>query len=210
MSAATTFARNSVTVGNTRQGRVSFMPPYRRLRFLVAVLVVAVCSLVGAHAASAVSSTLVVSQVYGGGGNSGATYKNDFIEVFNRSLSLIDTTGMSVQYGSTTGNIGPNDTQSTPLSGFLSPGQYLLVQEAQGTGGTTNLSPDITDATPIAMRATGGKLALVSSATNLNCGATSPSANPCSASALAQIVDLIGYDGATMFEGSPAPTLSNV
>src|SRR5207237_913514 len=27
---------------------------------------------------------VVISQVYGGGGNGGATYKNDFIEIFNR------------------------------------------------------------------------------------------------------------------------------
>src|SRR5437763_11312764 len=168
------------------------MPSFRMRSFSAAVVLLAVVAgvLAAARPAKAVSSTLVLSQVYGGGGNAGATYTNDFIEVFNRSLSLINTTGMSVQYGSTTGNIAPNDTQSTPLSGFLSPGQYLLVQEAQGTGGTTNLSPDITDATPIAMSATGGKVALVSSTTNLNCGATAPSANPCSASALAQIVDL--------------------
>ncbi len=33
--------------------------------------------------AHAVSTDVVISQVYGGGGNSGATYKNDFIELFN-------------------------------------------------------------------------------------------------------------------------------
>src|SRR5207248_4973117 len=184
----------------------SFMPPYRRLRFLVAMLVVAAGALVGAHAASAVSSTLVVSQVYGGGGNSGANYTNDFIEVFNRGLSLINTTGMSVQYGATTGNLGANSAQITPLSGFVSPGQYLLIQEAPGAGGTTPLSPDITDPTPIAMSATGGKVVLANTTTGLNCGAT---ATPCGAAALAQIVDLVGYDGADTFEGSPTPTLSN-
>src|SRR5205807_3640967 len=29
---------------------------------------------------------MVISQVYGGGGNSGATYKNEFIEILNRSI----------------------------------------------------------------------------------------------------------------------------
>jgi hypothetical protein len=160
-----------------------------------------------ARPAEAVSASLVLSQVYGGGGNSGATYTNDFIEVFNRGNTLIDMTFMSVQYGSTTGNIGPNASQITPLSGFLAPGQYLLVQEAQGAGGTTPLSPDITDTTPIAMSATGGKVVLVNSTTGLNCGAT---ATPCGAAALAQVVDLVGYDGANMFEGSAAaPTLTN-
>jgi predicted extracellular nuclease len=160
-----------------------------------------------ARPAAAVPAHLVISQVYGGGGNTGSTYTNDYIEVFNPTLTLIDTTGMSVQYGSTTGNIGPNSAQITPLSGFLAPGQYLLIQEAQGAGGTTPLSPDITDPTPIFMSATGGKVALVNSANGLNCGAT---ATPCGAAALAQIVDLVGYDGSNMYEGAAsAPTLTN-
>src|SRR2546421_1461610 len=185
------------------------MPSFSPRSFSAAAVVLAVfaCVLATARPARAVSSTLVLSQVYGGGGNAGATYTNDFIEVFNRGLSLINTAGMSVQYGATAGNLGANTAQITPLSGFVSPGQYLLVQEAAGGGGTTPLSPDITDPTPINMSATGGKVALVSSATGLNCGAT---ATPCGATALAQIVDLVGYDGANMFEGAaPAPALTN-
>src|SRR5262249_41124728 len=33
---------------------------------------------------------LVISQVYGGGGNASATYTNDFIEIFNRGTTTID------------------------------------------------------------------------------------------------------------------------
>src|SRR5207248_3664064 len=46
---------------------------------------------------------VVISQIYGGGGNAGATYKNDFIELFNRSSNTVDVTGWSVQYNSNTG-----------------------------------------------------------------------------------------------------------
>src|SRR5438309_4648692 len=168
-------------------------------RMLLAVVVFVAVVALTPGAAHAASADVTISQVYGGGGNAGATYTNDFIEVFNRGLSLINTTGMSVQYGATAGNLGANTAQITPLSGFVSPGQYLLVQEAAGGGGTTPLSPDITDPTPINMSATGGKVALVSSATGLNCGAT---ATPCGAAALAQIIDLVGYDGANMLEGA--------
>src|SRR5438270_10861853 len=49
-------------------------------------------------AAPKVSTTIVISQVYGGGGNSGATYKNDFIEIFNRGAAPVSVTGWSVQY----------------------------------------------------------------------------------------------------------------
>src|SRR5881394_321101 len=51
-----------------------------------------------------VSTGIVISQVYGGGGNSGATFKNDFIELFNRGGTSVDVTGWSVQYTSATGS----------------------------------------------------------------------------------------------------------
>jgi predicted extracellular nuclease len=176
----------------------------------VMVLVVFAGLLALARPAGAVSSNLVLSQIYGGGGNTGAPYQNDYIEVFNRGASPIDTTGMSVQYTSATGtgNFGANDTLITPLSGIVSPGQYVLVQEASGgANGSPLPGPSIADATPINMSATGGKVALVNSTTGLGCNGGS---TPCSAAQLALIVDLIGYDGANFFEGAaPAPTLSN-
>lgn len=52
----------------------------------------------------AVSDTVVISQIYGGGGNSGALYKNDFIELFNRGSSPVSLDGWSVQYASATGS----------------------------------------------------------------------------------------------------------
>ncbi len=56
------------------------------------------------------------------------------------------------------------------------------------------------------MSATGGKVALVDSSTGLACNGGS---TPCSAAQLAQIRDLVGYDGANFSEGAAAPTLSN-
>ena len=76
---------------------------------------------------------IVISQVYGGGGNSGAEYTNDFIELYNRGGTAVDVTGWSVQYASVTGS----SWQVTTLSGVIEPGQYYLVQEAQGSGGST-------------------------------------------------------------------------
>ena len=34
---------------------------------------------------------VVISQLYGGGGNGGATYQNDFVELFNRGASAVDS-----------------------------------------------------------------------------------------------------------------------
>jgi len=105
---------------------------------------------------------LVISQVYGGGGNSGATLRNDFIELFNPGGASVTLTGWSVQYTSSAGTTW----QVTALSGSIPAGGYYLVQEGQGAGGTTALpTPDATGT--IAMSATAGKVAVVSATTAL-------------------------------------------
>ena len=104
-----------------------------------------------------------ISQVYGGGGNSGATLRNDFIELFNPGTLAVDLTGWSVQYASAAGSTW----QVTPLSGSIPPGRYYLVKEAAGSGGTTELPPP--DATgSIAMALGAGKVWLVGTITPLS------------------------------------------
>ncbi|HYJ85638.1 MAG TPA: Calx-beta domain-containing protein, partial [Pyrinomonadaceae bacterium] len=142
---------------------------------------------------------IVVSQLYGGGGNAGAVFKNDFIEVFNRGATTINLAGWSVQYTSATGSTWSVTPLCSTATCLLLPGQYFLVEEDQGSGGTTNLpTPDATGT--IAMTAGAGKVAVVSSATALS--GTCPSS--------ANILDLVGYGAtASCFEGSPAPAPSN-
>ena len=165
---------------------------------------------VAAPHVAAVSPNVVISQVYGGGGNSGGVYTNDFIELFNRGTATADLTGWSIQYASATGtgNFGSGESQITPLSGSLAAGHYLLVQEAAGNTVIAPLpTPDLTDATPIGMSGTGGKVALANIDTSLGCNGGS---TPCSATQLAQIVDLVGWDGANFYEGTaPAPATTN-
>ena len=181
----------------------------RLLAFVVLVSMVMALMPLGQPAA-AVSTTVVISQLYGGGGNSGAQFTNDFVELFNRGGASIDLSSWSLQYTSATGtgNFGSSANLITPLAGSLAPGHYLLIQEAAGATPAAALpAPDVTDATPINMSATGGKVALVNTTTPLGCNGGSM---PCSSAALATIVDLIGYDGANFFEGAPAATLSNM
>src|SRR5690606_38292431 len=89
-----------------------------------------------ALASTTAQAQVVISQVYGGGGNSGSTYTHDFIELFNAGNVAVDLTGWTVQYASSTGN---SWAATNLTSVVLQPGQYYLVQEAQGTGGTTPL-----------------------------------------------------------------------
>lgn len=134
-----------------------------------------------------------ISQVYGGGGNSGAVYTHDFIELFNSGASPIDLTGWSVQYASSSGT----SWQTTNLVGSLAPGQYYLIQQAQGAGGTTPLpTADVTGT--IAMSGSNGKVALVNSTTAL--------AGSCPGG----VIDFVGFGSANCFEGSGAtPSLSS-
>ncbi|MGZ4658976.1 MAG: ExeM/NucH family extracellular endonuclease [Blastococcus sp.] len=149
--------------------------------------------LVLAPTASAVSPDVVINEVYGGGGNSGATLKNDFIELKNTGSAPVRVTGWSVQYASATGT----SWQVTALRGTIEPGGHYLVQEAQGAGGTTDLpSPDATGA--ISMAAGAGRVALVAGQDALTCGAT------CAGSA--GVVDLVGYGTTTRDAEGGAPT----
>jgi predicted extracellular nuclease len=149
---------------------------------------------------------VVISQVYGGGGNTSAVYKNDFVELFNRSQSPVAITNWSVQYASSTGtgNFGSNPV--TTITGVtLAPGQYLLVQLAAGTGTAPPLpAPDFTGT--VNMSGTGGKVVLLNSNAPLACNGGS---TPCNASQEAGIVDLVGWDGANYFETAPAPQTGN-
>jgi len=165
---------------------------------LVAVLLVV--ATIGPEATP--SSGVVISQVYGGGGNSGAPLRNDFVELFNRGTSSVSLVGMSIQYASATGtgNFGSNAV--TPLSGNLAPGQYYLVQLASG-GAAGSLLPVVDATGTVNMAGGGGKVALVTGTSGLACNGSS---TLCSDQQLGQIVDLVGWDGANFFETAAAPS----
>ena len=184
------------------------MKPSARLPVLALVLAMALAILPAlTHSTGAVSTTIVISQVYGGGGNSGAVYTHDFVELFNLGSATVSLDGWSIQYASATGNFGISVDQITPLSGSLGPGQYLLVQGASTAAvGAPLPVPDITDESPIKMSATAGKVALLTTEDALRCNGGS---TPCTPEQLALIVDLVGYGTANFSEGSVAPAPSN-
>ena len=178
------------------------------LRLRLAIVVGALLALAGSTSGLAASDGVVISQIYGAGGNAGATYNADFIELFNRGTTPVVLDGMSVQYTSATGggNLGLNAGQLTELSGTIQPGKYLLIHESAGTVGAPPPGTDIVDATPISMAAGAGKVALATGTTTLGCN-TAVSCT--SAGTLGRIVDLVGYGNANFFEGTaPAPTLN--
>jgi hypothetical protein len=183
----------------------------RRFRFRLtsAITAVALAALTSAGAAAALttpaaaaSTGALLNEVYGGGGNSGATLTSDFIELANASSAAVALDGWSVQYISA--SPGATTTwQVTPLTGPLLAGGLYLIGEAAGAGGTTGL-PTTQATGSINMSATSGTVALVDNSTVLTC----KTAADCAADP--DIVDLAGYGTAVIHEGSAdAPGLSN-
>lgn len=146
---------------------------------------------------------IVISQVYGGGGNSGATYKNDFIELYNPTAVAVDLTGWTLQYASGTGAFGGTNTVAK-LVGVINPGAFFLVKCAGGTNGVDLPREDLT--TLLALGGSSGKVALAKTEANIVSKTD------------AHLVDLVAYSNTTtsMYEGSgptpvsgPAPGLTS-
>src|SRR5829696_5999010 len=139
--------------------RPRLLPLFGTLLLLSGLLPVA-----AAAPALGVSPNLVISQVYGAGGNSGALYQNDYVELYNRGSAPVDLDAYSIQYASAagTGLFGSSTTLRTELPSYtLNPGAYILILEAGGATGSPMPNPNIADPTAIAMAAGAGKVALV-------------------------------------------------
>ena len=134
------------------------------------------------------AAEVVISQVYGGGGNSGAVYRNDFVELFNRGENVVQLDGWSVQYSSAAGT----SWQVAALSGQIAPGQYYLVQLA--SGGANGLAlPNADASSTVNLSASAGKVALVQAMLALS--GSCPTNNTLS--------DLVGYGTtASCYEGT--------
>jgi uncharacterized protein len=163
-----------------------FMPHLlRRLSAIACLLLVA----------NTAHSQVVISQVYGAGGNAGATLRSDFIELHNNGTTTVNLSTWSVQYASSTGSTWTR----TNLTGSIPAGGYFLVKQADGSGGTANLpTPDTTGT--IAMSGTAGKIALVNNQTSL--------VGSCPLGGA--VVDFVGYgSGANCSETAPTATPAN-
>jgi predicted extracellular nuclease len=158
----------------------------------------------GGIAIAAPSTTVMVSQLYGGGGNTGAPFKNDFVELHNISTSSVSVAGWSIQYASAAGT----SWTVAPLTGSIAPGGYFLVRLGPiGSVGSDLPNPDVLGNTSLNMSGTVGKIALVSNSTSLaptDFSGTAPTGS--------QIVDFVGYGAtASIYEGTgkaPAPSNS--
>lgn len=155
--------------------------------------------------ATPAQAQLRISQVYGAGGNLGAVYARDFVELHNPTAAPVALGGWSLQYAADT---SPS-WSSKPLSGSIPPGGYYLVGAASGTALASGqvLELPATDATStLPLGAAAGKLALCNSTALLaGIAPTSPA-----------IVDFVGYGttagwrepfvGGALADNAPAPS----
>ncbi|HEY0698706.1 MAG TPA: lamin tail domain-containing protein [Micromonospora sp.] len=174
----------------------------RRLSHLLAigttVATVAAGAVAGGPAVPAAASSpdVLISEVYGGGGNTGAIYANDFVELYNRGTGTVSLTGWSVQYASASGS----SWLVTTLGGSIAPGGHHLIRLASGgTAGAALPTADSTGTTNLS--ATAGKVALRTTSTALTCSTNCSKASG--------VRDFVGYGSANDAEGSTAPTGSN-
>jgi hypothetical protein len=162
--------------------------------YLLVLLSALALPLAATSARGSGSGSIVVGEVYAAGGNSGAAYANDYVELFNRGTGAVAIDGWTLQYASA----ASTSWSSTTLSGSIPAGGHYLVQLA--SGGANGASLPAADATGTSnLAVTGGKVAVVDDASALSCGA---SAGSCSAAS--GLEDLIGYGSAADYEGSGA------
>jgi MYXO-CTERM domain-containing protein len=178
------------------------------------------------HTEQALSTGLVISGIYGASG--AASYKNDFVEIFNRGPTPISLTGMTIQYSRPDYRTWDLAANKIALTGTIPAGGYYLVKLSANSSGLADLpTPDLTGTTVVS---SGGALfALVSDSTTLDCGPPPPITlgdggpgadpdtmsmpTPCTSSS---IIDFVGYGVGTaspkpapVWEGSgAAPTAS--
>lgn len=133
-------------------------------------------------------SQVVINEVYGGGGNSGAFYRNDFVELYNNGSSDVDLSGYKVEYFSATGTTVAN-TLTITAGKVIKANGFFLIQMAAGsnTAAAALPTPDATGTA--AMSGTAGRVYLKNSASDL--------------------LDAVSFGAATPSEGSPAPATTN-
>jgi hypothetical protein len=162
------------------------------------------------------SPDLVISQVYTRGGEPGATFRNDYVEIFNRGNVTLNLSDYSLQVLANVpaapgfpGGLTSVSIRQVSSSGFvgINPGQYFLYQfgSSGDNGAVLPSTPDSDSSTPnINLPGASGRIALVK-------GMTPLVQFGCPVGVDASLADFFSYGPATCVEGSAnfaAPTVT--
>ncbi len=150
------------------------------------------------------ASSIVISQIYGGGGTPGATYLNSYLEIFNRGNTAIDLNHYIFLFGTDTGPFNSSVSFTSTQAFLIQPGQHRLIQLGSGgsSGGPPPVPPDLGFGSFVNI-GLAGKIAIAKPGSPFPSG-TCPLPN-------SDILDYVGFGGtANCFEGNgPTPALSN-
>jgi hypothetical protein len=152
---------------------------------------------------SIANSDIRISQIYSRGGEAGATFQNDYIELFNRGQANVDISGWSLNIANFSGT-PPNiqiSSSSIKLFGsagiILAPGGHFLIKFG-GNGGNGQPIPnsDI-NLNPLPISDTGAQIALLDKDKTLPFGYC-----PAAPDLTGNVVDYVGYGIAICYEGT--------
>ncbi|MEO6924330.1 MAG: lamin tail domain-containing protein, partial [Bryocella sp.] len=182
-----------------------------RLAFWLAV---ALGSMICIPAASAQAHSIVISEAYGAGGLSGASYRQDFITLFNPTSSAITANSWAIQIRSSTSTAAFTVYQLPNFT--LKPGQYYLITASSPTlssyGANTPITADylLTSQFPgpavstlNILSSVAQTIALTNNVTPIPAGS---SGVVCPAITASNLVDLLGYGSTTGCYAGSGPT----
>lgn len=135
------------------------------------------------------ATTIVINEVYGGGESSDATYRDDFVELFNPTSQPVELAGWKIGYASAKSG---NFNSACTLAGTIPARGFFLVQTTSSTTTSPELpAPDVKCSAKISLSATDGAVKLTNAAGDQ--------------------VDLVGYGTSPVYLGSgAAPRLSKI
>ena len=151
----------------------------------------------GPASASADGTRVVISEVYGAGGNSGALYNRDFVELYNPADTAVNLEGLSVQYRSATGTSNPSGV--VPLSGTVPGSGHFLLGLAGGANGVALPASVDQDNATVNLSGSTGTVFLANQTTAL------PAPPTGCGHRRRRISDLVGFGTSNTFETVVAP-----
>lgn len=167
---------------------------FSRISFLIVHIFASVIS---------AQSAVVINEIYGYGGNSGAVYNRDYVELFNNGGSPVNLSGYTLWYAPATVNYMFTAASSITLSGTIAANGYFLIALNSGSNGANLPTADISGS--VNLNANDGNLLL----TDSSFSAAAPFS--CPPDMTTGVVDKVGYGGGLCFETSAAinPTAAN-
>jgi hypothetical protein len=150
-----------------------------------------------AKAQTVADSNIVISQIYTRGGETGAIYQNDFIELYNRGNSIVDINGWMLHIttfeGSFPSVIGIRFVSSGSIPIF--PGMHMLFTFPAGGANGQPLNGDF-PVPFVSLGSAGGQIVLLGKDQSL------PAGCPASPDLTGAVADYVGYGTAACFEGT--------